>query len=1247
MARNNTPRYEPTVTLNAKAAENALEGLRIKAKQVREALNEAGKIGDTKKIKELERELKSIESSQKNIRRQTYDYNTVLKSLNTSTIKDLEKTAKALKNEIKQLAPGTKEFTDKSKQLDLVRGRIDQLNGRVKETHTWLSRAGNTFNKYWGIVTAAVASVTGISLALRGAAQEAAKMDDKYADVMKTTGLLREDVVWLNEEFKKLNTRTSREELNNLARDAGKLGISAKADVLEFVRAANQINIALGEDLGEGAIKEIGKISEVFQKTKELGIEKAFLSIGSAINSLGQASTASEGYLVDFTQRMAGIAYQSGISVQDILGYGSALDQTGNKVEMSATAFSKFIMKMFSDTEKFAAMANMEVSEFARLLQTDANKAILTVLAALKEKGGFSELVPLFQDMGLDGARAVQVLTALATNINLVTEAQQLSNVEYAKATSLTNEYNVKNENMQAGLEKAKKRFKDQVIELGEKLSPAFLKTTNASTLFLKAIMNIDKEFVYAALVVAGAVIAYKSWNLVVAIGHGIMAAARMVNLAFASSIALIQGNTVRAAAAWKMLGASFSATGLGAIITAVGALGYGLYKLITYQSELTKAVKDFYAETESAKKEASDLLEIIKGHVVGSEEYKSALDKLIELYGPFISHLIDEKGLLSDIETARKNINTAIEQTIGLRIKEQTISDITNESLKDQADYYEDIVKTLMKQAGLSESAARIQAQSFANSIQQGKNWKSLVNGIFSDIHKTFWISPFRQFANEYSDMLEKIDEVNKKFDFLVRKKDSSGSSTPDGETPEQKKAKLKREAEERKRIEEELARMAAEQKEKLFKQQLEALDKAEREKANLLKESYLEGKITKDEYEFKSLQDTLLFLEKRNSLYIKFNQDNTSVERDYFDQLIKNMEKAKSVADEITNIKQRWMKESGKNEDTVEEDPEFLKLLERYKQMQKSAEDIKLKYAKSTWGKQRKLEEKELKDMLTANLLTQEEYEYAIKELRLKNAVAIAQAVNDIVQSMADLYNTIKDAEFDKLEKQKERELALTGDNADARAKIEQKYEQKKMQLELEYADKDMAVKIAQAISAGALAALQAWAQLGPIAGPIAAGLAAATTAVQIATIVAQRNALKSNLSTAQVESPSSARTVKGYSSGGYTSSGRSDREPVGIVHANEWVAPASMVRANPLVFASLERERVQKYTMQSPPKQFAEGGFTSQGSTSRTDQLLMQLLIEIRSIKKEPILAYTVLSQHNAKQELRDKFKSVGSL
>ena len=50
-----------------------------------------------------------------------------------------------------------------------------------------------------------------------------------------------------------MDTRTTRESLNELAVDAGKLGIEGSKNILDFVDAGNQINVALSEDLGADA----------------------------------------------------------------------------------------------------------------------------------------------------------------------------------------------------------------------------------------------------------------------------------------------------------------------------------------------------------------------------------------------------------------------------------------------------------------------------------------------------------------------------------------------------------------------------------------------------------------------------------------------------------------------------------------------------------------------------------------------------------------------------------------------------------------------------------------------------------------------------------------------------------------------------------------------------------------------------------------------------------------------------------
>ncbi len=464
------------------------------------ALETSGK-GTTREANTLRKSIEGNEVAMEKYAAQVKDTERVLRNLSGATRDELVRTQKQIQKELNSTARGTQEYRDKLAMLHRVQKESAQaqaeMNSSLGANRSIIGKVADGFNRYFSLAASAIATITGLSMAFRKLAEDVAHMDDVYADVRKTTGMTREQVVDLNEEFKKWDTRTAREDLNKLATDAGKLGVEGKQNILDFVEAGNQIRVALGEDLGEDAIKDIGKITEVFkQSTSELNdmdLKERMLAVGSAINTIGQTSSASEPYLVEFTKRLSGVASQAGINVQNILGYASALDQSGQAVEMSATALQNFIMKIFEDPAKFAKIAGEDVKQFTDLLKTDANAAILQVLQSLHHKGGFDALIPIFNDMGLDGARAVGVLSSMATNISLVTQAQATANKAFAEGTSLTNEYNIKNDNLQARLDKSRKAFKEAALSLGERLSPALLHSTNLTTALIKALAGLPE----------------------------------------------------------------------------------------------------------------------------------------------------------------------------------------------------------------------------------------------------------------------------------------------------------------------------------------------------------------------------------------------------------------------------------------------------------------------------------------------------------------------------------------------------------------------------------------------------------------------------------------------------------------------------------------------------------------------------------------------------------------------------------
>lgn len=303
------------------------------------------------------------------------------------------------------------------------------------------------------------------------------------------------------------------------------------------------------------------------------------------------------------------------------------------------------------------------------------------------------------------------------------------------------------------------------------------------------------------------------------------------------------------------------------------------------------------------------------------------------------------------------------------------------------------------------------------------------------------------------------------------------------------------------------------------------------------------------------------------------------------------------------------------------------------------------------------------QLQSLYDQKLIAEEEFQAARNEVirryaseafniqtqSLQNGLQVASG---FLNNISSLVSSIQEAESASLDAQMQKELAAAGDNADKRAAIEEKYEQKKLDLQKKYADIDMGIQIAQAVAAGALAIIQAWtaAKGNPVLAGIYTGLIAATTAAQVATIIAQRNAIKNSTVSSSSSGTTSVRTVipedSGYSEGGFTGYG-GRLEPAGIVHRGEYVVPVPEMR-DPEAYShvmAIERIRSRRSTRNRLPG-FADGGYTGDPSSRETVAAIKEMTSVFKSLRDNPIKAYTVLSEHNAAQEISNKFKKAAS-
>ena len=620
-----------------------------------------------------------------------------------ASVKQIRAEMNRLVNEQNRMVIGSDEYIAHAKKIRELR---EYLKEHARNIGSAASAWSEMYNKVLqfgtgvGGLTQILSSLDNITSTLKQVATDLAAMDDVYSDVIKTTGLTREEVDELNESFKNLDTRTSREQLNNLAYIAGKLGISSKEMVQQFVEAADIINVSMGDVLGDDATLAIGKMVDVYKKStdmlKDKSLKEQLLSLGSAVNELGKTSTANEQYMVNFTGRLGGIAVQAGLAADQILGFASALDQDMQKVEMSATAFQKLIQKVISKPAEFAKVAGMGVKEFTDLIENDMNTALKKVLAGFSGAGGFDKLLPIFQDLGLDGARAAAAISSMANSLDKVEAAQKTANQAMLEGVSCYNEFSIKNNNMQANLEKARKKFQDTRLELGQKLYPILIKLTKTSTAGIKAISSAatwiskNKGAVIAILTPLTLYIAKVTLlktrllllNAAEKAGIVLKAAYKTATYAVAAAQAALAGNTARAAAAIRAMGAAANAVPWIAIATAIIAAGTAIYKLATRTTAAEKAMKDFRTRTAEQKVEVDKLFNALRELRKGSDEYNKVQKKIIETYPQLLKDQLDEKGNIIDIEQAYNKVISAMKRKIALDIQQEQITEVMKEEM-------------------------------------------------------------------------------------------------------------------------------------------------------------------------------------------------------------------------------------------------------------------------------------------------------------------------------------------------------------------------------------------------------------------------------------------------------------------------------------------------------------------------------------------------------------------------------------
>lgn len=798
-------------------------------------------IGDKQKlvntiVDQYNSELDNAGLAMRKVATNTELVNRTMKSLDKASIRDIEYSLRIVNNELKDMERGTEEFRQMTKKAKELKTQLESVRAEGAAQESWINRLADKFNRMQTLAFSLIASLTGLTLTMRKSTQDFLDMDSAMANVTKYTGQTMEEVKEMNKSFQQMDTRTSREELNGLAAAAGRLGITSEAAIKEFVDGSDKIRVALGDDLGENAVDQIGKLAQMFGEDKTRGLRGAMLATGSAVNELAQNSSASAAYMVDFTAQLSGVAIQAGITQSEMLGLASALDQNQQEAATSATVFSQLITKMFQEPARFAKIAGLEVKEFSRIMKEDANTGLIKFLESMRSRGGFDAMAPLFQEMKLDGTRAVGVLSSVASHLDQVRQAQALAFQAYEDGTSVINEFNVQNNTEQAQLDKAKKKFHDLSVELGERLLPLMRYVVTTSTLLVRAIYNLTTfiikykaEIAYLIVSITMLTAVYKASTLATYAWyvkeytlmllhktHNVLIKTRIALIGtLRVAVALLTGNITKAAAALKVMRAASLTNPYTALLAVVLSLGYGIYKLYSYikssseeakrNAEAVKRMKDSYNDIKQVQQEAASahsaeitqiqtLRRVLENANNGIRERRKALVQLQGIVPQYHADLTSEGKLINNNTSALDNYvsnlkKAALAQAALNKMAGLNSSLMETSLLKGQREGNQSFVLKKLASYGFDprtqEYGSYISGGGFVRDKQSGTFLRHITDEQLDGINR--WMKAYNYNLKKIQEYTNAAEAINNKIDDIQDYATKQGADFTQTSTPAQ----------------------------------------------------------------------------------------------------------------------------------------------------------------------------------------------------------------------------------------------------------------------------------------------------------------------------------------------------------------------------------------------------------------------------------------------------------------------------
>lgn len=645
--------------VNGEQARKEMQLMEQHALSLKARIVEAQNAGDTKKVKQLQKELKETNTALRAMRDNARNIDAAMNNIGLATPKELRRLLKDIDAKLNSghIARGSEEWKKYQAQLKLVNAEIRKVNDEIKETEGWLTRFNNRFAKWGALAASGIAAITGISMTLNKMRKDRDDKEASAANLKALTGLDDVSIQWLARQTEILSTSMHKSGLrvtqsSKEILEAYMLVGSAKPDLLGNKEALNAVTI------------EAMRLS----KAAKMDLKEAVDAVTLSMNQYGASSEKA----ADYANVMAAGSKYGSAAVQSIT---AAVTKAGVSASTANVPIEQLVGSIETLAEKGIVneVAGTGLKMFFLRLQTGAdetNPKIVGLQTALKnlQKLSTEEIVKRF---GAETYTVAQTLIDGADKVEYYTKAVTGTNVamEQAAINSETNE---------ARLAQLKNKIRETGIELMEKLNPSLNMLTGWTTKLLSmAPALIDwlvkyKGALASTCVTLLALIAYKK-----------------ADVAWAKLQVVWNEKIV---ASLLSLGKFVKANPYAFLAVGVAALIGRLIDLKREQNRVTESQKsmlrisndlnDKYGEQES---KIRLLTNVIHNQNFSYDERRRCIDELKKIVPGYNGMLNEEGKLMNDNTGAIKDYLVQLEKQVKLEAAREELAGLYQEQRKTE----------------------------------------------------------------------------------------------------------------------------------------------------------------------------------------------------------------------------------------------------------------------------------------------------------------------------------------------------------------------------------------------------------------------------------------------------------------------------------------------------------------------------------------------------------------------------------